>query len=81
MIGMKAEKYLLQLDSAGAVTVKIRYGFGAAGEEVQRLMDALKPERIRVKIEGQDREVVFTPARPLRLAEIKQRIKSLSFPV
>jgi hypothetical protein len=59
--------------------VKVRYGFGAAGEEVQRLLDSLKPERIRVKIEGEDREVVFLQGKPLRLAEIKQRIKSLSF--
>lgn len=79
MIGMKAEKYQLLLEMGGAVTVKVRYGFGAAGEEVQRLLDAINPERIRVKIEGQDREVVFMPGRPLRLADIKQKIKSLSF--
>jgi hypothetical protein len=79
MIGMKAEKYLLQIEAAGAVSVKVRYGFGAAGEEVQKLLDLVKPERIRVKIEGQTREVEFLPGKPFRLADIKQKIKSLSF--
>jgi hypothetical protein len=79
MIGMKAEKYLLQIEAGGAVSVKVRYGFGAAGEEVQRLLDLLNPERIRVKIEGQTREVEFQPGKPFRLADIKQKIKSLSF--
>jgi hypothetical protein len=79
MIGMKAEKYLLQVEAAGAVSVKVRYGFGAAGEEVQRLFDLMRPERIRVKIEGQAREVEFLPGKISRLADIKQKIKSLSF--
>ena len=79
MIGMKAEKYLLQIEAAGAVSVKVRYGFGAAGEEVQKLLDLVKPERIRVKIEGEEREVEFLPGKPFRLADIKQKIKSLSF--
>ncbi len=79
MIGMKAEKYLLQVETGGTVSVKIRYGFGAAGEEVQKLLDLMSPERIRVKIEGQQREVEFKPGRTFRLADIKQKIKSLSF--
>jgi hypothetical protein len=79
MIGMKAEKYLLQIESGGTVSVKVRHGFGAAGEEVQKLLDTVNPERIRVKIEGQEREVVFFPGRPQRLADIKQKIKALSF--
>ena len=76
---MKAEKYLLTIESSGTMSVKVRYGFGAAGEEVQRLLDLLNPERIRVKIEGEEREVEFLPGRPFRLADIKQKIKSLSF--
>jgi hypothetical protein len=79
MIGMKAEKYLLQIEAGGTVSVKVRYGFGAAGEEVQKLLDLGKPERIRVKIEGQTREVEFQPGKQFRLADIKQKIKSLSF--
>ena len=79
MIGMKAEKNLLEIESAGAVSVKVRYVFGAAGEEVQKLLDLAKPERIRVKIEGETREVEFVPGRTFRLADIKQKIKSLSF--
>jgi hypothetical protein len=79
MIGMKAEKYLLQVETGGTVSVKVRYGFGAAGEEVQKLFDLMRPERIRVKIEGEEREVEFLPGKPVRLADIKQKIKSLSF--
>lgn len=79
MIGMKAEKYLIQIEANGTISVKVRYGFGAAGEEVQRILDLLNPERIRVKIDGQTREVVFLPVKQQRLANIKQKIKSLSF--
>ncbi len=79
MIGMKAEKYLLQVEASGSISVKVRYGFGAAGEEVQRLLGLMNPERIRVKIEGQEREVEFLPGKTSRLADIKQKIKSLSF--
>ncbi len=83
MIDMKAEKYVIfiELKSDGSLTTstKIRYGFGAAGEEVQKLLSLEGLERVRVKIEGKVPEVSFQPGRPIRLLDIKQRIKSLSF--
>ena len=76
---MKAEKYLISTEIGGTTSVRIRYGFGAAGEEVQKLLDVAGLERIQVKIEGQTREVQFIPGRPLRLVDIKSKLKSLSF--
>ncbi len=76
---MKAEKYLISTELGGTTSVRIRYGFGAAGEEVQKLLDLAGLERIRVKIEDETREVQFLPGRPYRLVEIKAKLKSLSF--
>ncbi len=78
---MKAEKYLISTEIGGGTTVRVRYGFGAAGEEVQKLLDLPGLVRIMVKIEGNRREVQFLPGgRLLRLVDIKGRLKSLSFP-
>ena len=75
----KAEKYLISMEIAGATSVRVRYGFGAAGEEVQKMLELAGLERIRVKIEDETREVQFLPGRPYRLVEIKAKLKSLSF--
>ncbi|MFI5202059.1 MAG: hypothetical protein ACHQNE_06705 [Candidatus Kapaibacterium sp.] len=76
---MKAEKYLISTEIGGTTSVRIRYGFGAAGEEVQKLLELAGLERIRVKIEDQTREVQFLPGRALRLVDIKSKLKTLSF--
>ena len=84
---MKAEKYNIFTEVNGETSMKVRYGFGAAGEEVQRLLDSAGTNgspmisRIRVKIEDTTTEVSFvpTPGKPYRLLDIKQKIKSLSF--
>ncbi len=76
----KAEKYLISTEIGGTTSVRVRYGFGAAGEEVQKLLELAGLERIRVKIEDERREVEFLPSgRALRLVDIKARLKSLSF--
>lgn len=75
----KAEKYLISMEIGGTKSVRVRYGFGAAGEEVQKMLDLAGLERIRVKIEDETREVEFIPGRPYRLVEIKGKLKSLSF--
>lgn len=78
---MKAEKYVISTEIGGQTTARIRYGFGAAGEEVQKLLELPDLIRVSVKIEGNRREVQFLPGgRPLRLVDIKGRLKSLSFP-
>jgi ribosomal protein S5 len=76
---MKAEKYNIVTEAGGETSMKVRFGFGAAGEEVQKLLEVAGLDRIRVKIEGTTTEVSFIPGRPFRLVDIKQRIKSLSF--
>ena len=82
---MKAEKYIIMIEAPlkaddGAIATpvtKTRFGFGAAGEEVQKLL-AAGMERIRVRIDGTTSETVFGNTRPWRLLDIKQRIKGLS---
>ncbi len=76
---MKAEKYIISIEVGGELLHKVRYGFGAAGEEVQRQLEIIGTERIRVKIEDTKTEITFVPGRAIRLLEIKQRIKGLSF--
>lgn len=74
---MKAEKYLIVSEMNGQSTTKVRFGFGVAGEEVQKLI-AGGAERVRVKIDGTTHETTFVSSRPWRLLDIKQRIKALS---
>jgi hypothetical protein len=77
---VKAEKYLIVTESSAPalpIVSKVRFGFGAAGEEVQKLLTT-GVERVRVRIDGTALETVFASARPWRLLDIKQRIKGLS---
>ncbi len=76
---MKAEKYNIFIEAGGETLTKVRFGFGAAGEEVQKLLELPGLQRIRVKIEGTTTEVTLLPGRTWRLVDIKQRIKALSF--
>jgi hypothetical protein len=76
---MKAEKYQISIESETGSSMKVRYGFGAAGEEVQRVLATPGTKSIRVRIEGQNPEVAFDAAKTWRLLDIKQRIKGLSF--
>jgi hypothetical protein len=77
---VKAEKYLITTEAATPtipVVSKVRFGFGAAGEEVQKLL-LTAVDRVRVRIDSTPIETVFVTARPWRLLDIKQRIKGLS---
>jgi hypothetical protein len=84
---MKAEKYNIFIEVNGQTSMKVRYGYGAAGEEVQKILDTVNADGtplvncIRVKIEDTHQEVWFepNPGKPYRLLDIKQKIKSLSF--
>lgn len=75
---MKAEKYVIVTENGSQSSMRVRFGFGAAGEEVQRLLESKNVERIRVRIDGTHMETVFPTSRPWKLLDIKQRIKSLS---
>jgi hypothetical protein len=79
MIDMKAEKYLIFIEANGSASSTVRYGFGAAGEEVQKILETPGIEKVRVKIEGTNPEVAFMRDSSTRLVDIKQKIKSLSF--
>jgi len=79
MIDMKFEKYMISVEANGSVSLTIRYGFGAAGEEVQKILGNSGIEKVRVKIDGTNPEVSFLPGSSARLVDIKQKIKSLSF--
>ena len=76
---MRAEKYDIFIESADGTSTKARYGFGAAGEEVQQILEIPGTVRVRVHIDGEQPEVVFETTRAWRLVDIKQRIKGLSF--
>jgi hypothetical protein len=78
----RAEKYLIRLESNGQSTLRVRFGFGAAGEEVQKLLEQPGVERIRVNIDGTSQEIIFIPSlKSFRLLDIKQRIKQLTLDV
>jgi hypothetical protein len=76
---VKAEKYVIVTENSGQSHMRIRFGFGAAGEEVQKLLSS-GVEQIRVHIDGFTSETVFPAGRPYKLVDIKHKIKSLSFP-
>ncbi len=75
---VKAEKYVIVTEHSGQSTMRIRFGFGAAGEEVQKLLDT--GAEIRVRIDGNLSETIFPSGRLYKLVDIKNKIKSLSFP-
>jgi hypothetical protein len=79
LILVKAEKYVIVTESSGQVSMRVRFGFGAAGEEVQKLLEQ-GAESIRVRIDGNASETIFPCGRSYKLVEIKHRIKSLSLP-
>jgi hypothetical protein len=76
---VKAEKYVIVTENSGQSSMRIRFGFGAAGEEVQKLLGT-GAEKIRVKIDGLPSETIFPSGRTYKLVDIKHQIKGLSFP-
>lgn len=76
---VKFEKYVIVAETGlPSPMMKIRFGFGAAGEEVQKLLDMQGVQNIRVRIDGTKLETVFPGGRPWRLLDIKQRLKGLT---
>lgn len=75
---MKAEKYIIVTEVSGQSDSRVRWGFGAAGEEVQKLLQLPGLERISIKIESKGPTATFQNNRQWKLLDIKQRIKGLS---
>ncbi len=75
---MKAEKYVITTEG-GVTPIKItRFGFGVAGEEIQKLL-LTDAKLIRVFVVGPNKETLFDKEREWRLHDIKQRIKNLTY--
>lgn len=78
----RAEKYNIRLEANGQSTTRVRFGYGAAGEEVQKLLEHPGMERIHVNIDGTTPEITFAHSpKGHRLLDIKQRIKQLTLDV
>jgi hypothetical protein len=76
-LDVKAEKYVIIIDQDGKSTTRVRLGFGAAGEEVQRLLTA-GADSVKVQVPSTGGQTVFQSGRQWRLLDIKQRIKGLT---
>jgi hypothetical protein len=74
---MKAEKYIITSEGTDTPVSMTRFGYGVAGEEVQKLLDNGIP-KVRVHVVGPEKETVFGKDRPWKLVDIKARIKNLT---
>ena len=74
---MKFEKYLISSEGTETPVQIVRWGFGVAGEEIQKLL-LTDAKQIRIKVIGPDKETVFVKDKEWRLHDIKQRIKNLT---
>lgn len=77
---MKAEKYVITTEGAAEPIRIIRWGFGAAGEEIQKLLADVRVKLIRIQVADMNKATVFIKDREWRLLDIKQKIKSLTTP-
>jgi hypothetical protein len=76
-LDVKAEKYVIIIDQDGKSSTRIRLGFGAAGEEVQKLLSA-GADSVMVQVPSNGGQTVFYSGKTWRLLDIKQRIKGLT---
>jgi hypothetical protein len=74
---MKFEKYLITSEGTETPVSIVRWGFGVAGEEIQRLL-LTDAKQIRVKVVGPEKEILFGKDKEWRLLDIKQRVKNLT---
>ena len=78
MSDLIAEKYIITTEGTQEPLTVVRYGFGAAGEEIQKLLLAEGVKKIVVDVHGRGKRTEFANEKPWRLLDIKQRIKNLT---
>lgn len=75
---VKAEKYVITTEGTGEPIKIVRWGFGAAGEEIQKLLTDSAVTLVRIEVTGTIKAAVFGRDKEWRLLDIKQKIKSLT---
>lgn len=78
MSDLIAEKYIITTEGTQEPLTVVRYGFGAAGEEIQKLLLAEGVKKIIVDVHGRNKRTEFAKDKPWRLLDIKQRVKNLT---
>ena len=75
---MKAEKYVITAEGTPEPLKLVRWGFGAAGEEIQKLLTDMNVKLVRIEVSGLNKFAVFGRDKIWRLLDIKQKIKGLT---
>jgi hypothetical protein len=75
---VKAEKYVITTEGSSEPIRLVRWGFGAAGEEIQKLLTDGTVKLVRVEVTGLNKFAVFGRDKIWRLLDIKQKIKGLT---
>jgi hypothetical protein len=77
---VKAEKYIITTEGNEHPLKVTRWGFGAAGEEIQKMLTDPSVKVVRIFVVGPDKQTFFGRDKEWRLLDIKQKIKSLTTP-
>lgn len=75
---MKAEKYVITTEGSAEPIKMVRWGFGAAGEEIQKLLTDAAVNLVRVEVSGLNKFANFGRDKIWRLLDIKQKLKGLT---
>lgn len=78
MSDLIAEKYIITTEGTAEAQTVVRYGFGAAGEEIQKLLSGEGVSKIIVDVHGRNKRTEFAKDKVWRLLDIKQKIKNLT---
>lgn len=78
MSDLIAEKYIITAEGTAEPLTVVRYGFGAAGEEIQKLLLSEGVKKIVVDVHGRNKRTEFGKDKVWRLLDIKQRVKNLT---
>jgi hypothetical protein len=77
---VKAEKYIITTEGNEHPIKVVRWGFGAAGEEIQKILCDASVKIVRITVVGPEKQTFFGRDKEWRLLDIKQKIKSLTTP-
>jgi hypothetical protein len=78
MSDLIAEKYIITTEGSGEPLTVVRYGFGAAGEEIQKLLAKQDVTKVLVDVHGHNKHTHFSKDKNWRLLDIKQKVKNLT---